>query len=68
MSETQSEKNTTGELDPSIWDEAVAVTGRPQDEPLPNSTFAERAKAASKAVKSDDAEDKAVTRATKKRK
>jgi hypothetical protein len=43
------------------WDEQVAVTGRPQDEPLPNTTFAERAAARQpkqKAVQS--AENKAV--------
>lgn len=42
-------------------DEQIAVTGRPQDEPLPNTTFAERAKARQpqkKAVQS--AENKAV--------
>lgn len=38
-------KNTTGEIDPSIWDEAKAVTGRPQDVPEENSTFGSRAKA-----------------------
>jgi hypothetical protein len=46
---------------PEGWEEAVAVTGRPQDEPLPNTTFAERAKARQpqkKAVQS--AENKAV--------
>lgn len=46
------------------WDEQVAVTGRPQDEPLPNTTFAERAQArrpkkTEKAVQ--DAENKAVS-------
>jgi hypothetical protein len=30
--------------------EHVAVTGRPQDEPLPNTTLAERAKARAKAA------------------
>jgi hypothetical protein len=43
------------------WDEQVAVTGRPNDEPLPNTTFGERAKARApkqKAVQS--AENKAV--------
>jgi hypothetical protein len=46
------------------WDEQVAVTGRPQDEPLPNTTFAERLaarrpKKSEKAVQ--DAENKAVS-------
>lgn len=46
------------------WDEQVAVTGRPQDEPLPNTTFAERAQARQpkkKAVQGDEAENKAVS-------
>jgi hypothetical protein len=46
------------------WDEQVAVTGRPQDTPAPNTTFAERAAARrpkKKAVQSDEAENKAVT-------
>ena len=54
---------------PVEWDEAVAVTGRPQDEPLPNTTFAERAAARQpkkKAVQS--AENKAVTTAARKSK
>lgn len=41
-----SEKQTTGEVDPKNWDEAVAVTGRPNDVPEDNSTFASRAKRA----------------------
>ena len=47
---------------PEGWEEMVAVTGRPQDEPLPNTTFAQRAKARQpkkKAVQA--AENKAVT-------
>lgn len=46
--------------------EHVAVTGRPQDEPLPNTTFAERAKARAKvkAVVSDTAQNKSVKKAT----
>lgn len=43
-----SEKNTVGPIDPSIWDEQQAVTGRPNDTAPANSTFAERAKAAAK--------------------
>lgn len=43
-----SDKNTTGEIDPSKWEEAVAVTGRPNDEPEPNTTFGDRAKVRSK--------------------
>ena len=45
------------------WVQHQAVTGRPQDTPLPNSTFADRAKArakTSKAVAEDGAENKAV--------
>lgn len=43
------------------WDEQVAVTGRPQDEPLPNTTFAERAAARAPKKKAvQDAENKAV--------
>lgn len=38
-----SDKATTGEIDPSIWDEHKAVTGRPQDTAEENSTFASRA-------------------------
>ena len=41
--------------------EAEAFTGRPADTAPENSTFASRAKAAAKAVKSSDAEDKAVS-------
>ena len=36
------------ELDPSKWDEQVAVTGRPNDVPEDNSTLASRAKARAK--------------------
>jgi hypothetical protein len=46
------------------WDEQVAVTGRPQDEPAPNTTFADRLAARrpkKKAVQSGEAENKAVT-------
>lgn len=46
------------------WDEQVAVTGRPQDTPSPNTTFADRAKARQpkkKAVQGDEAENKAVS-------
>lgn len=60
-----------GELDPSLWDEARAVTGRPNDTPLPNTTFVERFKARSsttKAVQGDQAENKAVRSASTKRK
>ena len=39
---------------------AEGVTGRPADQSPDNSTFASRAKAAAKAVKSGDTEDKAV--------
>lgn len=53
-----------GEPDPSEWEEAEAVTGRPADVPPGNSTFAERAKASGKAevkvVEGKDAENKAV--------
>lgn len=59
-------KNTTGEIDPSIWDEAQAVTGRPQDEPEPNSTFGVRAKAVKKAdVAKVDAPTKPASRKRK---
>lgn len=63
------------EVDDSSWEEAEAVTSRTPDTPqrgtdtpaVPNSTFAERAKAANttttKAVDSVDAEDKAVSSA-----
>lgn len=61
-----SDKQTTGKVDPSIWDEAVAVTGRPQDEPAANSTFADRARAAAKAEPSDEAKPaKKATRSKK---
>lgn len=44
------------------WVEQVAVTGRPQDEPLPNTTFAERAAARQPKKKAvQDAENKAVS-------
>lgn len=44
------------------WDEQVAVTGRPNDEPLPNTTFAERAsQRAPKKKAVQDAENKAVS-------
>lgn len=63
-----------GDPDPSQWQEAEAVTDRPPDTPqrgedsyaVPNSTFADRAKAAAKAVASGDAEDKAVSSASTK--
>lgn len=58
-----SEKNTTGELDPSIWEEAQAVTGRPNDTPEENSTFGSRAKSA---VNADTAKADEPTKATKK--
>jgi hypothetical protein len=48
--------------------EQVAVTGRPADEPQPNTTFADRAKAAAKAVTGDTAENKAVKKATARKK
>ena len=34
-----------GDPDPSKWEKATAVTGRPVDTPPPNSTLAERAAA-----------------------
>jgi hypothetical protein len=44
------------------WDEQVAVTGRPQDVPAPNTTFAERAAARQPKKKAvQEAENKAVT-------
>lgn len=51
--------------DPSQWEEAQAVTGRPVDKAGPNSTLAERAQAnkakpAEKAVAQEDTENKAV--------
>lgn len=48
------EKNTTGAIDPGIWDEQVAVTGRPNDEAPANSTFGERAKAGKADVEKAD--------------
>lgn len=43
------------------WVEREAVTGRPQDEPLPNTTFAERAEARQPKKKAVQAsENKAV--------
>ena len=55
-----------GDPDPSNWDEAQAVTGRPADEPTSNSTLAERAtarKGDAKQVDADEVEDKAVKKA-----
>jgi hypothetical protein len=46
--------------------EEVAVTGRPVDTPEANTTFADRAKARSKAVAGDGAENKAVKKAARK--
>lgn len=44
MRDAVDEKNTTGQVPPEEgWDEQRAVTGRPNDVPSPNSTFAERA-------------------------
>lgn len=51
--------------DPSQWDEAQGVTGRPVDKAGPNSTLASRA-AESKAVKPSQVENKAVTEAENK--
>lgn len=66
-----------GEPDPSKWQEAEAVTDRPNDTPLrgddvyavPNTTMADRRKARDvKQVKSEDVEDKAVKKkATRKK-
>ena len=42
------------------WIEHVAVTGKPQKEPLPNSTFADRAKVRQKAAKKADVETEHV--------
>lgn len=68
-----------GDPDPSKWNEAESVTDRPNDTPLedvpapsnyavPNSTFADRAKAEKAAAKQvTQAEDKAVTTARTKR-
>lgn len=55
------------EQDGPQWDEQVAVTGRPQDTPAPNTTFADRAAARHpkrKAVQA--AENKAVEAAESK--
>lgn len=67
-----------GEPDPSVWQAAEAVTGRPNDlgsvtpEPaLANSTFASRAKqqaVATKAIPAEETEDKAVRSSTARRK
>lgn len=56
-----------GDLDPSKWDEAVAVTGREADPVPQNSTFADRAKArgGNKAVQPSDAEAKSLEDLTK---
>ena len=56
--------------DAGEWDDQPTVTERPNDTPLrgedtpavPNSTFGTRAKSATTAVESDDAENKAVGR------
>lgn len=48
--EKQDDKPETGPV------EHIAVTGRPQDEPLPNTTLAERYKARQKAEKAADVE------------
>ncbi len=62
-----------GDPDPSNWDEAKAVTGRPADKPGDNTTFAGRAKAAGKAsnaskqVDGSATEDKSVSSAATKR-
>lgn len=63
-----------GDPDPDKWEEAEAVTGRPNDNApgsvVQNSTLASRAAAAAKAtakeVKADSTEDKAVTSASTK--
>ena len=52
--------NRHGEPDPAEWDEAVAVTDRASDEPSPNTTFAERAKAMQRS------ENKAVSKSESK--
>ncbi len=63
---------SAGPLDPDGWVEQKTVAERPQDEPNPNTTFAERGKAAKKAtakkVGGDRAENKAVTGAESKSK
>lgn len=57
-----------GDPDPSEWQEAEAVTGRPNDEASPNSTMADRAKARKQVDKdSDVVEDKAITKAPAKK-
>lgn len=61
------EKDTTAAVDPSIWDEAVAVTGRPNDEAGPNSTFAERAKARKPAAKATESGEPAPVKAAAKK-
>jgi len=51
------------------WVEHPSFTGRPQKEPLPNTTFAERAKANAKAGRKaavEDAETKSVKKVAKK--
>lgn len=58
--------------DPEQWDEAEAVTGRPNDlkqNEVENSTFAERAKrhAREKKVDSESTDNKAVTGASTKK-
>jgi hypothetical protein len=59
------------EADPSKWEEAPAVTGRPADVPSPNTTLADRAKARKGGAKKVDkdaegVEDKAVKAAESK--
>lgn len=44
-----------GDLDPSQWDEAEAVTGRESKVAPRNSSFADRAKGQNKAVQSSEA-------------
>ena len=64
-----SDKQTTGEIDPSTWDEEKAVTDRPNDlvdGTVTNSTLADRAKARAKVIEKAEVEDKAVTRAKRK--
>lgn len=57
-----------GDPDPSKWDEAEAVNGRPSDVAGPNSTLASRARerAGVKQVDASEVEDKAVTAAATK--
>ncbi len=60
---------SAGPLDPDGWVEQKTVAERPQDEPEPNTTFAERGKATkATAKKVDRAENKAVTGAESKSK